>query len=40
VSTVLQELDDAPGSRVDIDGRAMIDAMTAAQEAQYRGLAD
>lgn len=40
VSTVLQELDDAPGGRVDIDGRAMIDAMTAAQEDFYRGLED
>lgn len=40
VSTVLQELDDAPGGRIDIDGRAMIDAMTAAQEDHYVGLED
>jgi hypothetical protein len=38
MSTVMQELDDAPGGVVDVDGREMIESMTAAQEDLYRGV--
>ena len=38
VGTVLQELDDAAGAEVDIDGRSVVDAMTAIQQAPYRAL--
>ena len=38
VGTVLQELDAAAGAEVDIDGRSVVDAMTAIQQAPYRAL--
>jgi hypothetical protein len=40
VSTVLQELDDAPGGSIDLDGRALIDALEAAHDDSYRSFAD
>ena len=38
VGTVLQELDDASGPGVDIDGRSVVEAMAAVQQAAYRTL--